>query len=107
MSSKKELFSCLSKIRSILSESKALLEWQKLKFFERSLNPSSKVFFQENTHQELLSKYCSFMALYQQVNLALQDKRINLSQNKRAVIKKELKKLYLQFYYLGSDVRIY
>lgn len=93
MISKEELLYSLSKIKNILSDSKALLEWQKLKLFERNLNPSSKVIFHDNTYQELLSKYCSFMALCEQVYLALQDKNTNISKKERNLIRKELDKL--------------
>jgi hypothetical protein len=45
--------------------------------------------------------------LWAKTSMLLQDKTIKLSRGKKYEFQKELNKLSLQYYYLGSDVRIY
>jgi hypothetical protein len=107
MNKEQLLVTQLSQIKNILEDAKAILEWHKLKAFERNSNPSLKVFFQDDTFQQLTDKQAAFQLLWSETNMLLQDKIIKLSQNKRYEFQKELNKLSLQFFYLGSDVRIY
>jgi len=70
-------------------------------------NPSSRVFFQDDTIQQLTDKQTAFQTVWIRTTMLLQDRTINLNQDKRIEFQKELNKLSMQFYYLGSDVRIY
>ena len=94
-------------LKNIIEDAKAILEWHKLKVFETNINPSLKVFFQDDTLQQLMDKQVVFQTIWIKTNMLLQDKPVNFSQDKKYEFQKELNKLYLQFYYLGSDVRIY
>ena len=107
MNQNQKLPAQLIKINNILEDAKAILEWHKLKVFETNLNPSSKVFLQDDTFQQLTDKQGAFQMLWARTSTLLKDKTIKLSQDKRIEFQKELNKLSLQFYYLGSDVRIY
>ena len=107
MDQNQQLTAQLMQLKNILEDAKAILEWHKLKVFETNLNPSSKVFFQDDTFQQLTDKQAAFLLLWAETNMLLQDKAINLSQDEKYKFQKELNKLSLQFYYLGSDVRIY
>jgi hypothetical protein len=97
----------LNELKNIIADAKAILEWYKLKVFEKSSNPSSRIFLQDDTPQQLTDKQAAFQTLWIEITILLQDKTINLSRDKRIEFQKELNKLSLQFYYLGSDVRIY
>ncbi len=97
----------LIQLKNIIEDAKAILEWHKFKVFEINLNPSSKVFFQDDTLQQLLDKQAAFQTIWINTTMLLQDKTINLSRDERGKFQKELNKLSLQFYYLGSNVRIY
>ena len=46
-----ELAEKLMQLKDILSEMKALIEWWKLKAFENSHNPSTRLFFSDDTQQ--------------------------------------------------------
>ena len=107
MNKEQLLVTQLSQIKNILEDTKTILEWHKLKAFERNSNSSLKVFFQDDTFQQLIDKQAAFHLLWAETNMLLQDKTIKLSQNKRYEFKKELNKLSSHFFYLGSDVRIY
>jgi hypothetical protein len=107
MNQNQQLTGQLNELKNIIEEVKAILEWYKLKIFERSSNPSLTVFLQDDTFQQITDKQAAFQSLWIEITLLLQDKTIPLSQNQRIEFQKELKKLSLQFYYLGSDVRIY
>lgn len=96
----------LEQLKRIIEDSKAIIEWHKLKIFETNLNPSSKVFFQNDTPQQLMDEQAAFQSAWIKTTMLLQDKKINISQSKIVKFQKELNKLSLQFYYLGSDVRI-
>lgn len=107
MNQEQLLITQLSQLKNTLEDAKAILEWHKLKVFEKNSNPSSRVFFQDDTIQQLTDKQVAFQTLWIKTTMLLQDKTINLSRDKRIEFQKELNKLSLQFYYLGSDVRIY
>jgi len=102
-----QLTSQLIQLKNTLEDAKAILEWHKLKVFEKNSNPSLKVFLQDDTFQQLTDKQGAFQMLWARTSMLLQDKTIKLSQDKRIEFQKELNKLSLQFFYLGSDVRIY
>ena len=102
-----QLTSQLIQLENTLDDAKAILEWHKLKVFEKNSSPSSRVFFQDDTIQQLTDKQAAFQMLWARTSMLLKSKTIKLSQDKRIEFQKELNKLSLQFYYLGSDVRIY
>ena len=107
MNQTRQLTVQLVQLKEIIEDSKTILEWHKLKVFEEKFNPSTKVFFQDDTFQHLIDKQAAFQMLWARTNMLLQDKTINLSTDERSKLQKHLNKLYLQFFYLGSDVRIY
>ena len=107
MNQNQQLTVQLIQLKNILEDAKAILEWHKLKVFEKNSNPSSRVFFQDDIIQQLTDKQVAFQTLWIKTTMLLQDKTINLSQDKRIEYQKELNKLSLQFYYLGSNVRVY
>jgi len=107
MNQTQQLTAQLIQLRNIIDDAKAILEWHKLKVFEKSSNPSLKVFLQDDTFQQLTDKQAAFQTIWIKATMLLQDKTINLSHDERIEFQKELNKLSLQFFYLGSDVRIY
>ncbi len=107
MNKEQQLVTQLSQIKNILDDAKAILEWHKLKVFERNSNPSLNVFFQDDTFRQFTDKQAAFQLLWSETNMLLHDKTIKLSQDKRLEFRKELNKLFSQFFYLGSDVRVY
>jgi hypothetical protein len=107
MNPNQQLAGQLNELKNIIEDAKAILEWHKLRISETNRNPSSRLFFQDDTLQQLIDKQAAFNTIWIQINLLLQDKTLPLSQNQRIEFQKELRKLSLQFYYLGSDVRIY
>jgi hypothetical protein len=96
----------LNQLKNIIADAKAILEWHKLRITETSQNSSSMLFFQDDTNQQLTDKQAAFQTLWIEITILLQNKTIPLSQNQRLEYQKELNKLSLQFYYLGSDVNI-
>jgi len=107
MNQNQRLAAQLSHLKDILEAAKAVLEWHKLRVLEASRGSSLKVFFQDDTFQQLIDKQATFGLLFFETTTLLQDKTIKLSQDKKFAFQKELNKLSLQFYYLGSNVRIY
>jgi hypothetical protein len=107
MNQEQRLVTQLSQLKDILEDAKAILEWHKLKVFEKNSNPSLKLFFQDDTPQQLMDKRAAFQMAWIETTLLLQDKAINISQDERSKFQKELNKLSMQFYYLGSNVRVY
>ncbi|MFA6175327.1 MAG: hypothetical protein WC765_01965 [Phycisphaerae bacterium] len=105
MNKEQRLVTQLSQIKNILEDAKAILQWHKLRVFETSLNPSNKVFLQDDTIQQLEDKKMNFWSLSANIHTTLQSKTI--SGNKYSEYKKEFTRLCMQFYYLGSDVRVY
>ena len=105
MKQQQQLVAKLAELKKILDDAKATLEWHKLKVFETSLNPSNKVFLQDDTIQQLEDKQMTFWSLSANIHTIMQSKTI--SGNKHSELKKEFTKICMQFYYLGSDVRVY
>ena len=105
MNQEQRLVTQLSQLKDILDDAKAILEWHKLKVFETNLNPSTKVFFRDDTSQQFAEKQINFWSLSADVHTTMQSKSI--SGNKYSEYKKEFTRLCMQFYYLGSDVRVY
>ena len=104
MHRQKELTEKLSWLKAILSEMKALIEWQKLKAFENSRNPSQRLLFSDDTPQQLTQRYGRFLSISAEINHML---KTNIHLTGRPSITKELKNLHCQLYYLGTDVRVY
>jgi hypothetical protein len=102
-----QLTAQLVQLRNILEDAKIILEWHKLKVFEKNSNPSSRVFFQDDTIQQLTDKQAAFRTLWIKTAMLLQDKTTSFSQHEKGKFQKELNKLSLQFHYLGSNVRVY
>jgi hypothetical protein len=107
MNHNQRLLAQMSQIKNILEDAKAILEWHKLKVFETNLNPPLEIFFQDDTFQQLKDKQAAFQMLWAKTNMLLQDKTIKLCLDEKYEFQKELNKLALQFFYLGSNVRIY
>jgi hypothetical protein len=107
MNQSQQLTAQLENLKRIIEDSKAIFEWHKLKIFETNLNSSSKLFFQDDTPQQLTDKQAAFQTTWIETTMLLQDKTININQAERDKFLKELNKLSLQFYYLGSNVRVY
>jgi hypothetical protein len=107
MNQNRQLTAQLIQLKNILDDAKAILEWHKLKVFEKNSNPSLKLFFQDDTFQQLTDKQAAFQMLWAKTSMLLQDKTIKLSRGKKYEFQKELNKISLQYYYLGSDVRVY
>jgi hypothetical protein len=107
MNQNQQLIAQLIQLKNILEDAKAILEWHKLKVFEKNSNPSLRLYFQDDTFQQLTDKKAAFQMLWSKTSMLLHDKKINLSRGKRNECQKELNKLSMQYYYLGSDVRIY
>jgi len=105
MNQHQQLVTKLAELKKTLDDAKATLEWHKLRVFETNLNPSNKVFLRDDTIQQLGDKQMNFWTLSANIHATLQSKTI--SGNKHSELKKEFTKICMQFYYLGSDVRVY
>jgi len=103
MDQHQKLIAQLSELKKILEDAKATLQWHKLKVFEENLNPSNKVFFQDHTPEQFAKQQTNFWQISINVTTILQ----TTSSNKYSEYRKEFKRLCIQFYYLGSDVRVY
>ena len=101
----KDLKAAIVKLKAILEDLKALLEWHKLKRFEAAQRSFSNLKFDDTTVNDLNDKYSTFLLLASQIHAGLNNQ--NIQQSKLEDIKKELIKIQLQAYYLGSDVRVY
>ena len=100
-----DLQAAIIELKGILEDMKALLSWHKLKHLEATQESVSNVRFYDTTLKDLNNKYSSFLLLASQIHCGLDHEKI--SQSKLKTIKKELTKIELQAYYLGSAVRIY
>jgi len=107
MDQKQRIVTQLDALKSILDDTKAILEWHKLRVFETNRNPPSELSFCDDTFQQMMDKQAAFQTLRIEINIRLQDKTTNLTRHQRDRFQKELNKISLQFYYLGSDVRVY
>ena len=92
-------------LKGMLEDMKALLAWHKLKRFEVVQHPFSNLMFYDTTLNDLNNKYSIFLLLASQIHAEVNNQSI--PQNKLSVIKKELTKIELQAFYLGSDIRFY
>lgn len=100
----KDLTGKFLQLKDILSEIKALLEWQKLKAFENSCNPSRRLLFSDDTSRQLSNQYNRFLSVSAEIDHIL---KTNTRLVKQSPIIKEYDKIYWQLYYLGTDVRVY
>ncbi len=100
-----DLQAAIVELKGILEEMKALLAWHKLKRFEATQRSFSNLIFYDTTLNDLNNKYSFFLLLASQIHAGINNQ--NISQSKLKIIKKELTKIELQAYYLGSGVRIY
>ena len=100
-----DLQAAIIELKAILEDMKALLAWHKLKRFEATQHPFSNLMFYDATLGDLNNKYSSFSLLATQIHAGVNNQ--NIPKSRLIIIKKELTKIELQAYYLGSDVRIY
>jgi len=100
----KDLTGKILQLKDILSEMKALLEWQKLKVFEDTRNPSRQLLFSDDTSRQLSNQYNRFLSVSAEIDHIL---KTNTRLVKQSPIIKEYDKIYWQLYYLGTDVRVY
>jgi hypothetical protein len=105
MNQQQQLTAKLAELKKILDDAKATLQWHKLRVFETGLNPSTKVFLQDDTSRQFAEKQINFWSLSADIHAIMQSKTI--SGNTYSEYKKEFTRLCMQFYYLGSDVRVY
>ncbi len=100
-----DLQTAIVELKAILEDMKALLAWHKLKRFEASQHAFSNLMFYDTTLNDLNNKYSIFLLLASQIHAEVNNQKI--PQSKLSVIKKELTKIELQAFYLGSDIRFY
>ena len=101
----KDLQAAIVELKAILEDMKALLAWHKLKRFEATQRPFSNLMFYDTTLCDLNNRYLTLLSLASQIHAALNNQKIPKS--KLSVIKKQLTKIELQAYYLGSGIRFY
>ena len=101
----KDLQAAIVELKGILEDMKALWAWHTLKQFEARQRPSSNLVFYDTTLDDLNNKYATFLLLASQIHSWVNNQ--NMPPGKLKIIKKELTKIELQAYYLGSGVRIY
>jgi len=101
----KDLQAAIVELKAILEDMKTLLAWHKLKRFEAAQHPFSNLMFYDTTLNDLNNKYSFFSLLASHIHAGVNNQ--NIPQSKLKIIKKELTKIELQAYYLGSGVRIY
>lgn len=94
----------LTKLATLLDDAKAIRQWHNLKVFENTASPSLNVRFRDNTFRELIDKQAAFTMLWTQTAALVEN--ATLGKSCRNKFQKELKNLYQQFSYLGSDVRV-
>lgn len=99
------LQAAIVELKAILEDMKALLAWHKLKRFEATQRPFSNLMFYDTTLCDLNNRYLTLLSLASQIHAALNNQKIPKS--KLSVIKKQLTKIELQAYYLGSGIRFY
>ena len=101
----KDLQAAIVELKGILEDMKALLAWHKLKRFEVAQHPFSNLMFYDTTLNDLNNKYSMFLFLASQIHAEVNNQSV--PQSKLNVIKKELTKIELQAFYLGSGIRFY
>jgi hypothetical protein len=100
-----DLQAAIVELKGILGEMKALLAWHKLKCFEARQRSFSNLIFYDTTLNDLNNKYSIFLLLASQIHARIDNQ--NIPQNKLKAVKKELTKIELQVFYLGSGIRFY
>lgn len=101
----RDLEAAIVELRGILEEMKALLAWHKLKRFEAVQRSFSNLIFYDTTLTDLNNKYATFLLLASRIHAGVNNQKI--PQSKLKIIKKELTKIELQAFYLGSGIRFY
>jgi hypothetical protein len=101
----KDLQAAIIELKGVLEDMKTLLAWHKLKRFEIAQHPFSNIMFYDTTLNDLNNKYSIFSLLASQIHAEVNNQKI--PQSRLSVIKKELTKIELQAFYLGSDIRFY
>jgi len=100
-----DLQAAIVELKGILEDMKALLAWHKLKCFEATQRSSSNLIFYDTTLHDLNNKYSIFLLLASRIHTGVNNQTI--PQSKLKIIKKELTKIELQAFYLGSGIRFY
>ena len=101
----KDIQAAIVELKGILEDMKALLAWHKLKQFEAMQRSFSNLVFYDTALGDLNNKYSIFLLLASQIHAGVDNQ--NIPQAKLKIIKKELTKIELQAYYLGSGIRFY
>ena len=100
-----DLQAAIVELKSILEEMKALLEWHRLKRLEATQHSLSNLKFHDTILNDLNNKYSFFSSIASQIHTGLNNQ--NIPKSKLKIIKKEITKIELQAYYLGSNVNVY
>ena len=100
-----QLQTAIGELKDILGDMKAIWQWHKLKQLENTQESVSNLRFYDTNISDLNEKYSQLLFVSSQVHMAIN--KSNLSPNELKVIKKELIKIELQAFYLGSGVNIY
>ncbi len=100
-----DLQAAIVELKGILKDMKTLLEWHRLERFEATQRPFSNLVLCDTTLNDLNNRYSTFLLLASQINAGVNNQKI--SQSKLKIIKKELTKIELQAFYLGSGIRFY
>ena len=101
----KKLQAAVVELKGILEDMKALLAWHKLKRFEASRQTFSNLKLYDTSLNDLNNKYSMFLLLASRIHAEVDNQ--NIPKSKLIILKKELTKIELQAYYLGSGVRVY
>ena len=101
----RELQAAIIELNNILEEMKTLLQWHKLKRFEATQISVSNFMFQDTTFMDLNTKYSQLQFRIYQIHNEIKDS--NIPKNKIKTAKKEITKIELQAFYLGSGIRFY
>ena len=101
----RELQAAIIELNNILEEMKTLLQWHKLKRSEAMQISVSNFIFQDTTFMDLNTKYSQLQFRIYQIHNEIKDS--NIPENKIKAAKKEITKIELQAFYLGSGIRFY
>ena len=99
------LQAAIVELKGILKDMKTLFEWYRLKRFEATRRSSLNLVFYDTTINDLNDKYFLFLLLASRIHTGLNNQ--NIPESKLKIIKKELTKIELQAFYLGSGIRFY
>jgi hypothetical protein len=100
-----DLHAAIAELKAILEDMKALLAWHKLKRLEAAQHPFSNLMFYDTTLTDLNNKYATLLLLASRIHAGVNNQMI--PQSKLRAIKKQLTKIELQAFYLGSGIRFY